>query len=87
MIKKIQFGMPITIMSGGSKPERMVILYPIKYIMPSDQTTPIKTTNNENITVLNERKKIHKTIAVTKIASNENNYISPDTFFITADRM
>lgn len=47
LMRKIQLGKPITMMSGAIKPDNTVILYPKSSMMPMDQTTPMTTTMSE----------------------------------------
>ena len=80
--KKIQLGMPITIISGGIKPVKSVISKSNNDKTPSDQTTPILTTSMEYIITLNERKNKYKISEVTKIESNKNNSTSSATLVV-----
>jgi hypothetical protein len=52
----MQFSIPIIIIKGGIIPLSIVILNPIKSIVPITQITPIVTIIRGKITALNERK-------------------------------
>ena len=84
---KIQLGIPITIINGGMRAVRTVILYPNKTIVPTDHSTPTATTNIENITDEKVLKNTQRINAVIKTANARNNFISCDTFSITAVRI
>ena|SRR6185369_7875162 len=87
LIRKIQFGKPMTMIKGAISPDRTVILYPNSSMIPIDQTTPITTTINEKKTVVSVLKNIHKIIAVTITASVRNKVISALTLVIKVERM
>jgi hypothetical protein len=75
--KRMQLGIPITIISGGIKPVSAVILYPKSTIVPNEQITPTITISNENITGVVLRKNAISIKAVTKMARPKNMVISP----------
>ena len=76
MIKYIQFGIPITIISGGINAVKTVISYCNNPIVPKAHITPIKTTNIEITVALIDLKNKKKISAVTKIAIKTKNFIS-----------
>ena len=59
-MRKMQFGIPITIKTGGTKAIRIEISYPIKAIEPKEKITPIITTIIEEIVALS--------IGISKVA-------------------
>ena len=54
--RKIQLGIPITIINGGIIAESIVISKPNKIIEPKAQTTPVDTTSIEKKVTLNDLK-------------------------------
>ena len=75
------FGIPITTISGGIKPDRRVILNPKNTIVANEATMPTKTTIFAKNTTWKERKKNNKMSDVTKIAKPKNRLNS----FVTCD--
>ena len=61
-------GIPITMMRGGMRPDRTVILYPNRTMQPNDQTTPMMTISKEKTTGVALRKNSSRISAVTNTA-------------------
>ncbi len=78
--KEIQFSTTITISKGGRIPVSMVILYPIKEMLPNTQTTVMITISIVNITALYDLKKINSIIEAIINASITKNFNSFSTF-------
>src|SRR5688500_15607625 len=83
LMRTIQVGRPITIMSGAIRPLSTVILYPKSSMIPMDQTTPMITTISENTTVEIERKSSQRMMAVTITARIRKRVISPLTLVMS----
>jgi len=79
-MRKMQFGIPITIKTGGTKAIRIEISYPIKAIEPKEKITPIITTIIEEIVALNDLKNKNKIRAVINKVNKINIEISFFTF-------
>ena len=75
------FGTPITTINEGIIPEIMVILYPNKTIIPSEETIPINTTIKAKNIILKLRKKAYRINIVTKRARVTK---MPNSFVICA---
>ena len=76
VIKKIQFGIPITIINGGIKAMRIDRLKPNIPMVPSDQITATKTTMLQITTMRMDLKNMKIRIEVTKMARPMKIYIS-----------
>ena len=57
LVKKMQFGIPITIINVGTKAVKTVISYPNNPSVPNDHATPISTITKEIKVALKLRKK------------------------------
>ena len=80
LIKKIQLGIPITIINGGIKAVKTVISYLRNLRIPKVHITPIQTTINEINVALNDLKKKKKINDVTNNAAPTNRPISSTIF-------
>lgn len=81
LIKKIQFGIPITMINGGIKAVRTVISYCKSPRTPKDHITPIITTNIEIKVALKLLKKKKNIKEVTPKAARINFPISSIMFW------
>lgn len=81
LIKKIQLGIPITIISGGIKAVETVSSYCKNPIIPKVHITPIQTTNSEIKVALNDLKNRKKISEVTPKAKAMNFPISSTIFW------
>ena len=79
-IKKIQFGIPITIIRGGIKAVRTVISYPSHPKIPKAHITPTATTIKEIKVALNDLKNRKKMKEVINVAPRINKPISSTIF-------
>ena len=80
LIKKIQFGIPITIIRGGIKAVKTVISYPIQPNVPRDQATPMSTIIMEMNVARRDLKNKKKINEVTAIAPKTKIPISSTIF-------
>ena len=80
LIKNIQLGTPITIISGGINAVRTVISYPSHPNIPNAHITPIPTTNNDINVARNERKNKKKIMDVINVAPSTKSPISSTMF-------
>ena len=80
LIKKTQFGIPITIIKGGISAVKIVISYFNHPKSPKAHITPIRTTNIEMNVALKDLKKRKKIKLVSNIADNTNTPISSRIF-------
>ena len=80
LIKKIQFGIPITIINGGIKAVKTVISYFNRPSIPRVHITPIQTTTNEIKVALNDLKNKKNMSEVTNNAAPTNSPISSTIF-------
>ena len=87
MIKKTQFGTPITIINGGINAIIIERLNPHKPILPKAQITEINTTTLHCKTTLNERKNIYNRREEASIDNAKKMYISLTILFPTTTRM
>ena len=83
----MQFGIPITIISGGINPINAVNSKPINPIEPTDQTTPIITTIIDTKTTLKDLKNINNKSDVINNVKNMKMDNSSVTFFIVTERI
>ena len=80
LMRKIQLGIPITIIKGGIRAVKTVISKRRKPNTPKAHITPISTTNKEIKVALNERKKRKKMKEVRRVANTTNKPISSTIF-------
>ena len=80
LIKKIQFGTPITIIKGGIKAVSTVISYPNHPSIPKAHITPIATTIREMNVARKDRKNKKKIRVVIRAAPNTKSPISSTMF-------
>ena len=80
-IKKIQFGIPITIIKGGISAVSMVISYFNHPKTPNAHITPMRTTNKEINVALKDLKKRKKIKLVSNIADITKTPISSTIFW------
>ena len=76
LIRKIQFGTPITMIIGGISAVRTVISYPNNPIIPNAHITPITTMDMEMKVARYDLKKKKKISVVTSVAATTNKPIS-----------
>ena len=76
LIRKMQFGIPITIITGGTRAIKREISYPNNDIVPKQKTTPNITTSIEDITALNDLKNKNSINEVISKVRNINKEIS-----------
>ena len=76
LIKKIQLGIPITMITGGTKAVKIVTLYPKYPIIPKENITPKITTIIDTTVALNDRKNRNNIKDVIKRVSKINTDIS-----------
>jgi hypothetical protein len=72
----MQFGIPITIITGGTRAIKSEISYPNNDIVPKEKTTPNITTSIEDITALNDLKNKNSINEVISKVRNINKEIS-----------
>ena len=80
-MRKIQLGMPITIIKGGIKAVSTVISYFKRPIIPKVHITPIQTVKSDISVARNDLKKKKKISEVTKRATPMNTPISSTIFW------
>ena len=80
-IKKIQLGIPITIINGGIKAVSTVISYLSIPSIPNVHITPIQTTTSDISVALNDLKNRKKINEVTSKAARTNRLISSTIFW------
>ncbi len=81
LMKKIQLGMPITMINGGINAVSIVISYPNQPRIPNAHMTPMITTNMEIKVARKDRKKRKKIMDVSNMAEMTKTPISSTIFW------
>ena len=87
LIRKIQLGIPMTMIRGGINAVSIVISYPIQPKIPKAHMTPMTTTNIEINVARKDRKNRKKIMVVTSIAEITKIPISSTIFCAFSVRM